>query len=110
VAHPSDLFDDLSEPLMAQPGVARGTMMGYPCLRFHGAFFASCNPRSGDLIVKLPAVRVAMMVESGSGKTFAPSGRTFREWVLIDDRNEERWTCLLREALEFVRDGLRKST
>jgi hypothetical protein len=102
---PSGLFNDVSQPLLALPGVAHGTMMGFPCLRTDGAFFASCDPRSGDLIVKLPAARVAMMVESGSGKPFAPSGGAFREWVGIDDRNEERWTCLLHQALTFVRNG-----
>jgi hypothetical protein len=102
---PSGLFNDVSQPLLALPGVAHGTMMGFPCLRTDGAFFASCDPRSGDLIVKLPAARVAMMVESGTGKPFAPSGGAFREWVGIDDRNEERWTCLLHQALTFVRNG-----
>jgi hypothetical protein len=28
---------------------------------------------------------------------------TFREWVLIEDRNQERWDGLLREAFAFVR-------
>lgn len=44
------------------------------------------------------------MIEQGDGKAFAPASRRFREWVLIDDRNEERWRRLLEEALDFVRN------
>ena len=33
-------FWELAEPLLASEGVTRGTMMGFPCLRKHGAFFA----------------------------------------------------------------------
>jgi hypothetical protein len=77
-------------------------MMGFPCLRVSGAFFASCDHRSGDLIVKLPRHRVDQLVAAGVGKPFAPAGRTFREWVLIDDRDEARWVALIEEAREFV--------
>jgi len=33
-------------------------MMGLPCLRLDGAFFASCDRRTGDLLVKLPEAHV----------------------------------------------------
>jgi hypothetical protein len=99
----SDFFLDVTEPLLADSAVSRGTMMGFPCLRVDGAFFASCDRHSGDLIVKLPADRVGLMVAAGSGSPFRPNGRTFREWVLIADRNEEHWRCLIREALQFAR-------
>ncbi len=98
----SDFFFDATEPLLTEPSVRRGTMMGYPCLRVSGAFFASCEHRTGDLIVKLPADRVAQLVESGAGKPFRPNGRTFREWVLIEGRNREQWDDALREALAHV--------
>ncbi|HEX4661123.1 MAG TPA: hypothetical protein VH307_27340, partial [Streptosporangiaceae bacterium] len=57
--------------------------------------------RSGDLIVKLPRHRVEQLIETG-GKPFAPAGRTFREWVLIDDRDQARWAELIDEARLFV--------
>ncbi len=47
-------------------------MMGFPCLRFAGAFFASCDHRTGDLIVKLSRDRVAQLIAEGIGKPFAP--------------------------------------
>ena len=97
-----DLFDEVAIAALAHPDVTTGTMMGFPCLRVGGAFFASCDHRTGDLIVKLPRDRVAGLIDSGIGKPFAPAGRTFREWVLIDDRDEARWTELVDEARRFV--------
>ena len=76
--------------------------MGLPCLRVGGAFFASCDHRTGDLIVKLPRHRVQQLIAAGTGKPFAPAGRTFREWVLVDDRDEARWIALMDEARDFV--------
>jgi hypothetical protein len=67
-------FWDLAEPLLAQPGIERSTMMGLPCLRVHGAFFASCDRRSGDLLVKLPQQRVDELVAAGRVHAFAPAG------------------------------------
>jgi hypothetical protein len=99
---PSDFFTEVSAPALAHPHVARGTMMGFPCLRVAGAFFASCDPRSGDLIVKLPRERVQELIGADSGKPFAPAGRTFRQWVVIDDRDEIRWADLIDEACAFV--------
>ena len=99
---PSDCFAEVSAPKLAHPDVARGTMMGFPCLRVADAFFASCDPRSGDLIVKLPRERVQELIGAGIGKPFAPAGRTFREWVVIDDRDEIRRAELIDEACAFV--------
>jgi hypothetical protein len=99
---PADFFHEVSAVALAQPDVATGTMMGFPCLRVAGAFFASCDHRTGDLIVKLSRDRVAQLIAEGVGKPFAPAGRTFREWVLIDDRDETRWTALIDEARVFV--------
>jgi hypothetical protein len=77
-------------------------MMGFPCLRVSGAFFASCDHRSGDLIVKLPRDRVQQLIHAGAGKPFAPAGRTFGEWIVIDDRDPARWAGLIDEARVFV--------
>jgi hypothetical protein len=77
-------------------------MMGFPCLRAAGAFFASCDHRSGDLIVKLPVHRVEQLIQAGAGEPFAPAGRTFHEWVLIGDRDPARWAGLIDEARAFA--------
>lgn len=98
----TDFFTRVSAPALARRAVATGTMMGFPCLRVAGAFFASCDPRTGDLIVKLPRERVQQLIAADTGKPFAPAGRTFREWVLIEDRDPQRWAGLIDEALAFV--------
>jgi hypothetical protein len=58
---PTDFFTDVSASALAHPDVAHGTMMGFPCLRVAGAFFASCDHRTGDPIVKLPRERVEQL-------------------------------------------------
>ena len=99
---PDDLFWTLAEELYADEAVTRSTMMGFPCLRVDGAFFASLDHREHHLIVKLPADRVTEVVESGLGLNFAPNGRIFREWVAIPEPDEAVWRDLLLEAKEFV--------
>lgn len=98
-----EFFWLLADPLLQLEDVTRSTMMGFPCLRTDGEFFASVHPESGHLIVKLDAARVAAMIEDGAGEPFAPSGRRFREWVQITDRNPERWALLLEASRSFVR-------
>ena len=36
-----ELFWELVEPMYADAAVRRSTMMGLPCVRLHGRFFAS---------------------------------------------------------------------
>jgi transketolase C-terminal domain/subunit len=72
-------FWSLAERLLTTDGVEPSTMMGLPCLRIHGAFFASCDRRTGHLLVKLPESRVDELVASGRAQTFAPAGRRFRQ-------------------------------
>ena len=95
------LFWELAEPLLAN-GAERSTMMGHPCLRIDGNFFASLERRTGDLIVKLPAERVDAMIQDGTAEPFAPAGRRFKEWALITDRDGDRWENLMTEAIAFV--------
>lgn len=77
-------------------------MMGYPCLRTHGDFFASAAPTTGHLVVKLDAGRVQELIDSGVGQEFRPAGRRFREWVLVAERDDALWEELLAESLAFV--------
>lgn len=96
------LWDELAEEQCTDPAVTRSTMMGLPCLRVDGAFFASLARDEPALLVKLPADRVSSMVADGTGLPFAPAGRTFREWVAIPDADEEVWRALLADARAFV--------
>ena len=97
-------FWDLATPLLGRPGVTRSTMMGLPCLRYNGAFFASCDRRTGDLLVKLAETRVDVLIAAGRATSFAPAGRRFREWAAIPDSQSRTWKRLLDEALEFAAD------
>ena len=96
-----ELFWELAGPLLGN-GAEKSTMMGHPCLRINGDFFASMERRTGDLIVKLSADTVNEMIEAGTAEPFAPAGRRFKEWALITSRDEDQWEALLQDALEFV--------
>ena len=100
-ANATALYESIVAELLERPGVERGTMMGYPCLRLEGTFFA-CQARSGELVLKLPAERVLALVESGDGEPFAPAGRTFREWVALPTPDREQWRALTDEAVAFA--------
>jgi hypothetical protein len=95
-------FWSLAERLLEEPGITRSTMMGFPCLRIDGRFFATCDHRSGALVVKLPEERVHTLVDAGHAESFAPAGRPFREWASIPSARSRTWSRLLAEALDFV--------
>ena len=99
-----ELFWDLVEPMYADPAVQRSTMMGLPCVRLDGRFFASLDRRSGALLVKLPQQRVGQLIAGGRGEPFAPAGRVFREWVAIPRPDRRRWRRLLTEARDNAAD------
>ncbi len=99
----SAFFWRTAAALMSRPDVSEGTLMGFPCLRVDGGFFATCDHRTGDLIVKLSRDRVQEVIAKGEGEAFAPAGRVFKEWVLVNRRDARRWRKLMDEALQFVR-------
>lgn len=100
---PEDRFWELAEPLLlTRVGVTRSTMMGFPCLRINGGFFASLDRKNGQMVVKLPEARVTELVASGATFPFTPAGRTFREWAAIPSSASDTWPALLEEALAFV--------
>jgi hypothetical protein len=95
-------FWSLANPLLGQPNVTRSTMMGLPCLRVDGAFFASWDRNTGALLVKLPEARVDALVAAGRAEPFAPAGRRFREWAAIPIARTRAWRALLDEAHQHV--------
>ena len=101
-------FWELATPLLRQSGVTRSTMMGFACLRLDGDFFATCDHRTGDLVVKLNEQRVSALLDSGIAEPFAPNGRRFREWASIPLSRRRRWGRFLDDALELA--ATRKST
>jgi TfoX N-terminal domain len=102
VKYRESLFWELAQQLLAEPGVTQGTMMGYPCLRSDGTFFACVERATGHLIVKLPAHRVSELAAAGQALPFTPNGRTFREWAAFPVADPAEWRALLAEARGFV--------
>jgi hypothetical protein len=102
ISDSEQLFWSLAQPLLHQEAVVRSTMMGLPCLRVGGAFFASYDRKTGDLLVKLPAPRVDELVSAGRATCFAPAGRPFREWAAVSAARSRSWNRLLQEAIAFV--------
>ena len=98
-----DRFWQLAGELQAEDGrVALGTIMSSRCLRVGEEFLALYDAKRGGAVVKLPAERVAVLIASGHGEAFAPAGRVFKEWVLVEDGQRRRWPKLLREGIAFV--------
>ena len=92
---------DLTEPLLGRAGVSRSTMMGLPCMRMDGTFFASFDHRTDDLLTKLPETQVDALVAAGKAHAFAPAGRRFREWAAIPATSRS-WAKLIDAAAQHV--------
>lgn len=94
-------FWDTVEPMLGERGVDEGTLMGFPCVRVHGEFFAMPKHDTGELVCKLPRERVAELVADGVGQPFGPGKKVFKEWVLVAADQRDRWADLLVEAQAF---------
>jgi hypothetical protein len=98
----AELFERLADRWALESAVTKSTMMGFPCLRSGGKFFASVDRAAGNLVVKLPAGRVAEAIAAGEGAAFAPNGRVFREWLAVPASRADRWEAYVRAAYAFV--------
>ena len=100
---PEDLFWKLATELQAEdPRIVEGSIMNKSCLRVGEEFLALVDFKGSGLVVKLPKARVAELIESGVGQSFAPADRVFREWLSVPKPNRRRWIALLREGIEYV--------
>lgn len=95
-----DAFWEVAEEFLARGVVDEGTMFGFRCIRAKGEFVAMPGNTFGGMVVKLPAGRVAHLLDSGDGAPVAPAGRTFKEWVAVEDQSQ--WTALIEESIAFV--------
>lgn len=82
--------------------IVEGTIMNGRCLRVGKEFLALVDYKGSGLVVKLPKARVAELIESGAGRSFAPAGRIFKEWLSVPKPDRRRWLALLREGIAFV--------
>lgn len=97
-----EVFAAVSRRVLAEfPDDEPGRMLHSPGLRTSGRFYAFAS--DDDVVLKLPATRVAGMISSGAGLECSPRpGHPMREWVKILAPDET--TCLARvlEARSFV--------
>jgi hypothetical protein len=99
--NPEDVFEDLRAEVADLPGVADGRMFQSDGLTFGGKFFAALS--RGQLLVKLPADRVAALIDDGIGLPFdANRGRPMREWMLVPVAEHAHWPSIAKEALTFA--------
>lgn len=99
-------FATLVKALAGRPGVTLGSGkrgFGSDALQVNGRIFAMVT--RGQLVLKLPPERVAMLVASGRGQPFdAGKGRPMQEWVVLASHNRQ-WRSLAEEARAFVSKG-----
>ncbi len=97
----AERYEALAETLLAYPAVTRPERRGFAQggLMRDGKLFAT--PRGDQLLLKLPAARVAALIASGQGAPFdANKGKPMREWVLAGRSAD--WAVLACEAMGFV--------
>ena len=80
--------------------IERGSIFHSVGLSTGGKFFAI--PVRGELLLKLPAARVAELVASETGHPFQTGGRTMREWVCVRPESEAACYRYMEEACAFV--------
>lgn len=97
------LFWEIAEPFLANGEADEGTMMGFKCLRHKGEFVVSLDKNTGGMIIKLPRETVGEMVASGEAQQFAPNGKVFKEWALINDYDENTGEAYVGQALDFAK-------
>jgi hypothetical protein len=77
-----------------------GRAFGSNALKTNGRIFALFS--HDRLVVKLPAKRVAALIDDGVGRRFDPGhGRLMREWLDVGVDDPETWRALAAEALSY---------
>lgn len=99
---PAATFAAVRERVLAlHPGDEEGRMLHSTGLRTAGKFYAFAS--GTDVIVKLPATRVAGLVASGAGSPCETRpGRPMKEWVQLPVVDADSCLASVLEARAFV--------
>ncbi len=103
----ADPFEDLAGSL----GVGPVTKPAHPTQpqRMNANSFCIRNRvfamRVGEqLVLKLPARRVADLIEAGTAKPHLSGVTPMKEWASLPPSMAEQWSALAEESLTYVRD------
>ncbi|GAA1512335.1 hypothetical protein [Kribbella lupini] len=108
-ARAQQVLDELAAAYDDVPDVDRAPMFGSEALRVLGKVFAFVG-REGQLIVKLPAPRVAELLAAAAAKPVHVGRNATREWAGIPPTTDPtQWRALLAEAHAFVSAAARSS-
>ena len=99
---PQTVFETVAQDLLARhPTDEPGRMLQSPGLKTSGKFYGFAP--GDDLVVKLPAGRVAELIDAGDGLPCSPRpGAPMKEWVRIPAPDESTAVSFLLEARAFV--------
>jgi hypothetical protein len=91
------------DQLLSEEGVEEGKMLHNLGLRSGNTKYFAFE-RKGELVVKLPADRVAELIASGVGRVMdrGQPDRPLREWVCLRPADEAAAVAYMREARSFV--------
>jgi hypothetical protein len=103
------LFESLCDEYADKSGVSvpdGGTGFGSNAIKINKSIFAMLV--NSQLVVKLPAARVAELISTGDGVPFdAGKGKPMKEWVELTADDEDACRRLVAEAMAFVSRRLR---
>jgi len=95
------IFDPLAQAFLQRDGVDIGRMFAREGLRIRGKIFAFLG-FDGELILKVPADRIEILIAEGDAERMVMRGRPLREWVTVAPSRADRWGDLMEEAYAFV--------
>jgi hypothetical protein len=103
------LFESLCDEYAGKSGVSvpdGGTGFGSNAIKINKSIFAMLV--NNQLVVKLPAARVAELISTGDGAPFdAGKGKPMKEWVELTVVDDDACRRLVAEAMAFVSRPLR---
>lgn len=100
-------YEELASKFIGSYGAEASTMMGTPCLRYKGEFFTMMFDRENALIIKVPEQRVLELIQDGTGLEFNFTKKKFKEWILIPEKNEDKYERLILEALDYAKQAIK---